>query len=496
MSSSRIALLISGIALIATLFLLNIQLSPVSIEIERSEVAPLSAEATLSTRTPTALEVVVHGIDRENLRREYPEPAMERSVQLLGLYPGRENRVTFILTDADGSKRRLERIVSTPPLPEIYPDVELRRELPGRIAEGMTFLHLAAYDEEGEYIPLASAVDSYGRVRWFYREEYGHLLFRLSNGNLMIERDEGLQEINMLGWPRGPALSVAEGVHHDAVELPTGNLLVLTAAPGSVDDGVVELERQSGDVVRSWDFRRLLDPARPRQPVNLDEADWLHLNGIDYDSEEDAFVVSGRDQSAVVKVSRRSGEVVWILGNHEHWRPPFRELLLKPVGPDFEWSWGQHAPEFHPTIPGRILLYDNGNQRSYDEPLPPDRSYSRAVEYEVDESAGTVRQLRQYGTERGSELFTPFIGDADYLENGNMLVAFGGISRDRRGNPRALFDMEAGEVNEMKISAHIVEVSGENPPRVVMELVLEDKDPSTWAGYRVYRAERMSLHPE
>lgn len=476
--------------------LLDIQLKPVVVEVQRSEVAPLSAEVTLRTRKPSSLEVSLQGVDGDEHLRVYPGFALERTVQLLGLYPDRKNRITLTLTDMDGRESPVERTVETPPLPEIYPEVKLRRELPDQISPGVTFLHLAAYDAEGEYIPLASAVDSRGRVRWFYRGEYGHLLSRLENGNLMIEKEERLQEISMLGWPRGRGIALPEGVHHDALELPGGNLLALTAAPGSVDDGVAEISRPDGAVVRSWDFRELLDPERPRQPVNLDEADWLHLNGIDYDPRDDSFVVSGRDQSALVKVSRQSGRVVWILGDHTHWKEPFRELLLEPIGENFEWPWGQHAPELHRDIPGRILLYDNGNHRSYDDPLPPEESYSRAVEYEIDENSGRVRQLWQYGRERGSELFTPFIGDADYLENGNRLVTFGGISRDLRGGPRALFDLEAQEVNDMKISAHVVEVTADRPARVVMEIIFEDEDDSSWAGYRVYRAERMPLYPE
>lgn len=492
----RLAIFLSAVTLLIALLLLDIQLAPISIEIQRSEVAPLSAEVEIRTRRPSSLVMILHGIDGEDLRRVYSEPLRKRTVELLGLYPGRENRVTFLLTELDGEDRRLERRITTAPLPEIYPEVQLRHAVPERISKGMTFLHLAAYDEEGEYVPLASAVDRHGRVRWFYREEYGHLLLRLGNGNFVVEQNEGLQEITMLGWPRGGPVSLPEGVHHDAVELPDGNLLVLTAAPGSVDDGVAEVDPFTGSVVESWDFRELLDPERPRQPINLDEADWLHLNGIDYDSERDAFLVSGRDQSALIEVSRATGEVRWILGNYEHWEERFYELLLEPKGEGFEWPWGQHAPEYHPELPGRILLYDNGNHRSYDNPLPPEKSYSRAVEYEIDVEAGTVRQLWQYGKERGSELFTPFIGDADYLENGNRLITFGGISRDREGNPRSLFNLEEGTVNDMKISAHVIEVTGEEPARVVTELIFEDEESSTWAGYRVYQAERMPLYPD
>lgn len=489
------ALLVAGGLLIPILTLAYLQFSKISLEIQLSEVAPLSAQVSLRTPQPTTAMITVHGRDGEDLRRRYETPARRRTVELLGLYPGRENRVTFSITDSRGRVEVIERTVETEPLPEIYPEVRLARSVPEEAAEGMTFLHLAAYDEEGTYHPLASAIDHYGRVRWFYREDYGHLFSRLANGNLMVQKENAVQELNMLGWPRGEPIGLPEGLHHDAVELPGGDILALTTAPGSFEDGVAEVGRRGEGVLRSWDFRELLDPERPRQPINLDDRDWLHLNGIDYDEKDDAFVVSGRDQSAVVKVSRESGEVLWILGSHQHWKEPWRSLLLEPVGEPFDWSWGQHAPEIHGEDNRRILIYDNGNHRSYDDPLPPEENFSRGVEYLVDEKAGTVRQLWEYGRERGSELFTPFIGDADYLANGNRLITFGGVSRKLDGSPQPLFDLEAMEVNDMKISAHIIEVTDELPARRVLELVFEDDDSESYAGYRVYQAERMPLHP-
>jgi arylsulfate sulfotransferase len=149
----------------------------------------------------------------------------------------------------------------------------------------------------------------------------------------------------------------------------------------------------------------------------------------------------------------------------------------------------------HPEDPNRILLFDNGNERSYDDPLLPVENYSRIVEYQIDPEAGTVRQIWQYGKERGSELFAPFIGDADYLPNGNRLACFGGITRDLEGRPMELFDFENDKVNMMKVSAHIIELTGETPARVVREVVLADDDASTYEGYRSYRAEKMSLYP-
>ncbi|MFP4011863.1 MAG: aryl-sulfate sulfotransferase [Spirochaetaceae bacterium] len=501
----------------------------VQVRVERADAAPLSALLTVEARRPVRVELHMSSPQRGSLelRADFDEYRRRHELPVLGLHPDAENRLRIVTVEEDGRTKTHERTVQTPPLPDRYPEVEVARARPDRESEGLFLLQLAAYDEEGDYHPLASAVDSHGNVRWLYTEDFGHLLSPLRNGKLMVQKDDDIVEIDWLGRRTGKRWTVPEGLHHDAVELADGNFLALSAAPGSFDDGMVEIDRDSGRVARSFDFREILDPRRPRQPINLEDADWLHLNGIDYDAAADAAVVSGRDQSAVVKVDLDSGEPVWILSSHTHWSEEFAPYLLEPTGEPFEWSWGQHAPELYrsatdavgpaagpaageseqmngedtaasglPSHVRRVLVYDNGNHRSYDDPLPPDENYSRAVEYEIDEAAGTVEQLWQYGKERGSELFTPFIGDADYLPNGNRLVVFGGISRDLDGRPQALFDLDAMEVNDMKISARVVEVTDGTPARRVVELGFEDPDPDTYAGYRIYQAEKIRFYDE
>jgi arylsulfate sulfotransferase len=475
--------------------------------IELSDEQPLGGELQVRTVRPVAVGITVRGLDGEDLVFESQEFRRVQTVPVLGLYPDHHNVISVTLTFRNGVRRVRELGVKTEPLPPDFPEPVVTTPFPDLVEPGVTFLNMGRYDDEQEYRSLPAAIDRFGRVRWFLPEGTRHVLRRLEDGSLMIQRHETLMTIDMLGRPDGREWTAPEGIHHDAIELPDGNFLALSAAPGSYDDGVVKIDRRTGETVQSWDFRQLLDPERPRQPINLADEDWLHLNGVAWDDRDGAFIVSGRDQSALVKVDRAAGVVRWILGAHDHWDEPFRSLLLEPAGRPFEWSWGQHAPEVwtgtdaagavkgRPPGPLRLLVYDNGNHRSYGNPLPPAENYSRAVEYEIDEAAGTVRQVWQYGRERGSELFTPFIGDADYLSNGDRLITFGGISRDRQGRAIPLFDLEAMEVRDMKISARIVEVTGESPGRVVQELVLEDTDSTSWRGYRVYRSERMSLYP-
>ncbi len=475
-------------------------LLPVRISLELAEKAPLSGEALIKTRRPTELTLRIAGRDGNDLEVQFPGFERRHRVPVLGLYPDYENRIEFEIRTVDGESYRRSRTLTTAPLPDTYPDIQLERLLPDRIAPGIIFMHLGHYDADGTYHPLPSAIDSYGRVRWFYDGDIGHVLKRLDNGNFLIqdksdEETGRLVEIDLLGRRVAERGEVQTGIHHDAARMPNGNILALTSAEGSFDDGVVEIDGESGEVLRGWDLRRILDPARPPQPRNLEEKDWLHLNGIDYNPADDSMLLSGRDQSAVVKIHRESGRLQWILGNHRHWPPQFKPFLLEPANQAFQWPWGQHAPMFHPENPQRVLIYDNGNQRSYDNPLPPQQNYSRAVEYEIDPKTMQVRQLWQFGRRYGAQLYTPFIGDANYLPGGNRLVTFGGITRSLKGRPMELFDFELGEVNRMKISARIIEVTADLPALEVMHISLADPDPDSYRGYRCYRAVKMPLYP-
>ena len=130
--------------------------------------------------------------------------------------------------------------------------------------------------------------------------------------------------------------------------------------------------------------------------------------------------------------SRTSGELNWILGNHDGWNEQLAAKLLNPIG-ELEWPYHQHAAEV--TNSGSVLIFDNGNYRA----MPPEpalaapESYSRAVEYLVDPQAMSVQQIWSYGPDQ--EIFySPFISEADPLpQTGNILITDGGRTRDEDG---------------------------------------------------------------
>jgi arylsulfate sulfotransferase len=119
---------------------------------------------------------------------------------------------------------------------------------------------------------------------------------------------------------------------------------------------------------------------------------------------------------------------------------------------------------------GNIMLFDNGDNRNYVGYGP----YSRAVEYEIDEYNRTVRQVWQYGKERGDETYSPIFSDVEY-DPGDNLILFspGTVSNTAQYGKVIGLDYSTGNVIfEATISTPLIFVG------------------------TLHRAERMPVYPE
>src|SRR5262249_39332709 len=152
---------------------------------------------------------------------------------------------------------------------------------------------------------------------------------------------------------------------------------------------IVELSATNSALLNTWSLIDMLDPTRIDYLTFLIPfwgVDAEHANAITEDPRDNSLIVSLRNQDAVVKFSRTTGQLKWILGPHQNWGPEWQPYLLNPVGPSFQWQYGQHAPVITPQ--GTLLLYDNGNLRAepFDATVADADNYSRAVEYSIDET--------------------------------------------------------------------------------------------------------------
>ena len=506
-----------------------------------SDGAPLAARVTASTDEPAVVTLTIDDGTRRWSVTPSAEYQVEHSILVLGLRANLSHEVVLTATDAAGNAVTSGPVtITTDPLPDDFPPFEVTVSAPERSEPGVTLFALMRWPDGGRAAPegIIVVVDASGEVVWYHEaDRYITDLFRLGNGHLMyIGSVNGVRstivELDLLGntvaqWhPRALKDAGLENstfvdtdtFHHDVVELPSGNLLALstevrsyenfptsaadrnapTTTRGLAGDVIIEFQRD-GTIVREWKLLDLFDPYRigygslgggywratyAQLMEDPDLADWAHTNAIVYDAVDDAIIAALRYQDAVVKLDAATSEVRWILGPPGGWRAPWDEHLLAPRG---ELAWAYHGHGAKVTPQRTILQYDNGNNRAtaFEERMPAAESYSRAVEFAVDEVGMTVNQVWEYGPD-DERFFSSFLSDADWLPTtGNVLITDGARTSEVEDAPSG----ETVTHNWLRI----VEVTHTTPAEKVFELVIDDEPPNGW---RVYRAERLpGLYP-
>ena len=514
-----------------------------------SQDAPLAALLRLTTDEPAevTVDVTSNSVETSSVTdtsRDFSVHSdgftTEHAITLLGFHPAASYVIRVTLTDEAGNDTVLDDAlgVTTAPLPVGFPPIHVE-STPELMEPGVTLFPVRASGANLAFGSVFVAVDESGEVVWYRRFDsigYGDIR-RISNGDLLFIRDDAtITEINMLGdivreWHTTRKQDPAPGsipvnvpvFHHEVFEMDNGDFLVLSidlrefenyptsdsdpAAPlGTAvlaGDMVVEFSPADGAVVNEWRLLNLLDPYRigydslgPFWNTVFPEIeggvkDWGHANAVIQDPSDDSIIVSLRHQDAVVKFSRQTGQIIWILGTHNNWDPVrFGSFLLNPVGDPFLFQYHQHAPEV--TEAGTILLYDNGNYKAtpFDVKLPATENFSRAAEFSINEDTKQVTQVWEFGEFDDPVRYAPFIGDADMQPlTGNVLITHGGVTTDAEGLP-------TDNIFAAKTSVYIIEVTHTTPGEKVFELSIVDPTPETANGWTTYRAERLpSLYP-
>ncbi len=198
---------------------------------------------------------------------------------------------------------------------------------------------------------------------------------------------------------------VANGIHHDFVELDGGALAAIKRDRRTIDgenvdgDRIVEIDADGDETTlwSVWDHFEY-DPDAWVEPGTT----WCHANALDLVNEEDAYYLSLRNLDAIVKIDRWTGETLWILGGDSS---------------DFSDGGGgstffRHQHQFE-VLDGGILVFDNG--------VASDLS-SRVVEITLDEAAGRAEAVWEY--EPDPPLYSMALGDVARLPSDNTLVTF------------------------------------------------------------------------
>ncbi|MHC1704325.1 MAG: aryl-sulfate sulfotransferase [Tenuifilaceae bacterium] len=397
--------------------------------------SPLTALIKLKTPVLGKISISVLGKSSNGITisKSFNEFSDYHELPILGLYQDYDNIIEVKLYSSSGKIRNTKLVsIKTNKIMNI-PSITINKNMLNPADNGIFYIS-----------DLKIGLDQKGDVRWVYTGDAKYLFPKLINGNLIVSSNlnsimyhsKSFYEITMLGQIIKEYI-VPNYTHHDIRELPNGNFLVVTnskvfsmTSDTNQEDMVVEMNRSSGEIVKEFNFSNILDPTRTKLPSSRPN-DWLHVNCAYYDETDNSLVISGRSQSAIVKIDYNTSNIKWILANHYGWNTNLTTHLLKPVDANGQnlnvsnldfWPYGQHAPR--KIANKHILLYDNGDYRNYyDDPNTPQNSYSRAVEYKIDEQNMTVQLVWQYTSNKN--IFTAFTGFIDQLSNtGNRLICY------------------------------------------------------------------------
>lgn len=480
-----------------------------TIELDPNGTTPLAALLTVSTLEPSTLSIAVTGPDHA-WTVNVEDADTEHEVPILGLTPDGTFRLVVTASSEDGSEELRPHSVDTAPLPEQFPEIVVEASIPESMEPGLTMFDI------GQTANYLVVIDNEGTVVWLYvPPDPGVGDTRLlPNGNLLYLSGSDIYEMTMLGdiVRHIEASERDHRFHHEVFPTAEGTYLTLGlevtevdefhtsevdpephATVDVTDDTILEVEAD-GTVMRRHSLLDILDPSRIGYD-SLDDHfrletpnDWAHANAIIADGE--SVIVSVRHQDAVFKARRDTGELAWILAPHENWSSAFLPYLLDPMGTEFAWSYHQHAVEV--TSDGTLIMFDNGNHRAspYDGtvPMTGDESYSRVVEYRIDEDNMNIEQVWEYGTELVPRLYASFISDADHMPGtGNVLVNFGGL--------HGIGDETSEAMGRGSAQARLREIQRGSPDRVVFDVSIYSDIKDGADGFRVYRSERIpSFH--
>ena len=388
---------------------------------------PLAAVVMFKTEEEVAVTVRVLGKEpAATMKHTFPK-AKEHVLPILGLYGDYNNTVEIELYR--GAKNTIN--IQTEPFTDDVAKLVKMETTAEYLRDELIIVSPALTD-------LATGFDYAGDVRWHLNIPTVFDIKRAKNGNLLIGSHRllkipyymsGLYEMTMAGKVI-KEYKIPGGYHHDQFEMEDGNLLVLTEdlTSETVEDMCVLIDRETGEILKTWDYKDFLDPTKVAHSGSWTEEDWFHNNAVWYDKNTDSLTFSARHIDAMCNIDYETGKLNWIIGDPEMWPEEYQKYFFKPVGDgEFDWQYEQHANVITPD--GDVMCFDNGHFRSKN---PANRilnkdNFSRGVRYKINTDKMEIEQVWQYGKERGQEFYSQYICNVEFYKEGHYMVHSGGI---------------------------------------------------------------------
>jgi len=281
---------------------------------------------------------------------------------------------------------------------------------------------LTAYDNSGN-VAFSKSLDAYGNTFYSLRLlSNGNLTFYSNSKKIWFVVDKNLNILDSV-----KATEPYKTDFHTIQMSPNGNYLVVAdeskiinmqekvqngRTNATVTNQILQELDANRNVVFQWNCWEHLDIMDVTPDIDLKGAqiDPFHINSAKYDTDGN-ILLSVRNFDELIKVSRSSGQILWILGGSKSKRNQFTFTNDTLDG----FNGFSHQHDISRLTNGNILMFDNGN-------LKPNK-YSRAVEYQIDETNKTVTRVWEYRAI--PDVYGAVMGNAQRLPNGNTMIGWG-----------------------------------------------------------------------
>jgi len=386
--------------------------SGMELRLSLSDTVGSVVELSVRTGEPTTLSVDFGVGDLRDHHLDVVVPAASHQLHLYGLPFGEEVGVTVTSTDNAGTEASDTSVIQTGSLPS---------DFPGFSTDG------AVQSWQGRYALLNTAgsanyafiLDSEGRVCWAWLVDLeadenlmrAHLgqdretmyLLVAGRGEEAAPRSRVLRvplyggEADVLEWPN---------LDHDIIDVGSGTLAgIVRVKQGNLwGDAIVERDPAGGftTVYSTWDDAALGEPV-----ANSAENTWTHMESLDWDADLGLYSYQTFLTDHFVRVQRSDGiPTLHLYGTGSDYAPADGEVPLHV------------AHQFQVLSPTNILHFENGDR---------DRSASRAVEYALDNTTGTYREVWSY--QSSPPLYVYIKGDVNRFDDGATQVLWATAGR-------------------------------------------------------------------
>ncbi|NLH48102.1 MAG: hypothetical protein GX444_05795 [Myxococcales bacterium] len=350
----------------------------------------------------------------------------DHRVVVVGMHASTDYKLLAVSETA--SKTRLESqelSFSAASLPYVWLAGDLDVYEEGRTNDGWTLTNLSVQTMEGQ---LAVAMyDMEGEPVWYYvpanfgaridlvaswvDDQYVLVGPSVQSGKRPFEIDLEGNKVWEGPVETGSGMTDDGAMHHVLHKLTNGDYITTynDVRSNVAGDDIVEFDADL-TTTWSWSFWDHLTPKA--QAIGRD---WTHVNTVLVDFADDIVYVNSFALSQFFKIDRTSGEILWTFGEGGDFT----------ADPDATYPWYGGGHGIDALGDNQFLFYDNGLVG---------RNFSRAIIYQLDENTMESSIIWEYKGAGSDAWYNMSLGDADRLDNGNILIVAGNGTQNQSGS--------------------------------------------------------------